>query len=322
MIVWEPSELENILRCSFCGGGSHSREITGVRDWAFRCADGDWDYHRCAHCGSLLLNPRPTENSIGKAYSTYYTHRRGRWKKFRFILKANFIFFLRLAKSSRISPIRRLVSFVAEKRIKLRKPLQYLTEVTPGVVVDIGCGGGEFLKLCSSLGWTSLGIEVDAKAAQSALDDGLDVLQGDYAVLARYEQYFDLVNCEHVIEHVHNPRRLMELIYKSLKPGGVAFISCPNADSWNLLRYGKFWRGLEAPRHVSIPSQRALVELATACGFSSLSFDFVLDATSRESLQFIRRFARQQRHSAPADQKKRVVVSAERSDFNVLMLRK
>jgi hypothetical protein len=53
----------------------------------------------------------------------------------------------------------------------------------------------------------------------------------------------------------------------ALKPGGILLLSCPNAMSRAGQYFGAHWRGLEAPRHIAIPSAHFLRGFLEKIGF-------------------------------------------------------
>lgn len=62
---------------------------------------------------------------------------------------------------------------------------------------------------------------------------------------------FDLVYSFEVLEHVANPRKVLEEIYRILKPGAYAYISTCNYDSFYEGHYKRFWNpfiGVEGNR--------------------------------------------------------------------------
>jgi 2-polyprenyl-3-methyl-5-hydroxy-6-metoxy-1,4-benzoquinol methylase len=131
--------------------------------------------------------------------------------------------------------------------------LRQWAQAPKGLLIDVGCGNGEKLKLAAGLGWQTLGIEMDASAVQAAQAQGLNVIQGGFEWLAYHTGQADCVVCSHVLEHVHQPMEMLRLLLAALKPGGVLLLSTPNAASHLLRHYGGNWRGLEAPRHLAIP---------------------------------------------------------------------
>src|SRR2546421_13078960 len=71
---WPPEGLEAVERCPVCGSADRAVLTAGLPDRVFRCAPGVWTYYRCRQCRSAFLDPRPTQASLGLAYTTYYTH--------------------------------------------------------------------------------------------------------------------------------------------------------------------------------------------------------------------------------------------------------
>jgi SAM-dependent methyltransferase len=98
-------------------------------------------------------------------------------------------------------------------------------------------------------------------------ENGLQVIEGSYEKLDDYPSHFDCIICSHVLEHVHDPVQALKKIKHALKPGGVLLLSCPNAMSKAGHYFGAHWRGLEAPRHLAIPTAYFLREFLERIGF-------------------------------------------------------
>lgn len=79
---------------------------------------------------------------------------------------------------------------------------------------------------------------------------------------------FDHITLAHVLEHVPDPLGLLAEFFAWLKPGGTLFIEVPNADATGLAIFGRYWRGLEAPRHFTLPTQAALTGALIRAGFA------------------------------------------------------
>jgi SAM-dependent methyltransferase len=96
-------------------------------------------------------------------------------------------------------------------------------------VLDIGCGPGFFLDTARGRGWTGLGLEPSPDAVAFARGRGLDVRQGFFTADAVADAApFDAVHMSEVLEHVLDPRALLEDARAVLKPGGVLCVSVPN----------------------------------------------------------------------------------------------
>ena len=301
---WPSSELESVDACPYCGSHTRTLSYHGVQDWSFYGARGRWDYHECLQCQTIYLDPRPTEASIGQAYASYYTHQSADGAG-----DASFISRLKLACLSRrlktnfeprlhlptfLSPLLNLVGVF----ISVPFGLEALSRLAPGRLLDVGCGAGDLMKLAREMGWQATGIEVDPDAVTFARARGLDVVQGGVQALGSWTERFDCINCSHVLEHVHEPLELLNTMTHLLKDDGTLLLSLPNARSHVRARYGRFWRGLEAPRHLAIPTLEALVSRLTQLGYQHIIQFDVYDVTMPES----RRIRSGRMHVAVIDQ--------------------
>ena len=98
-------------------------------------------------------------------------------------------------------------------------------------MLDIGCGRGESLAAAAALGWDARGVEPSeefARAGSEALDVQIDIgtVEGRYP-----DSSFGLVLLSGVLEHVYDPRELLEEAHRILRPGGVLYIDVPNERS-------------------------------------------------------------------------------------------
>jgi 2-polyprenyl-3-methyl-5-hydroxy-6-metoxy-1,4-benzoquinol methylase len=265
-------ELESVSSCTACNG-SLVPFLSGVRDTTFSNVDGDWNLARCARCGSLGLTPRPSEHFIGKAYETYYTHVASsdgpKLSSFRERLVDRWTDHGVSARSltdRALAPVLRLMLLAGDFRglDSAKRPLS---------IIDIGCGNGAFLARAKRRGHNVLGVDNDAQAVAAARALGVpcEVLKPEQLV-PRYGSQFDLVTASHVIEHVHAPRVFLDHCFALLRPGGTLWLETPNADAWGRRMYGRYWRGLEAPRHLCIFTPRAIREATKAAGFAPPRF--------------------------------------------------
>jgi SAM-dependent methyltransferase len=159
------------------------------------------------------------------------------------------------------------------------------------------------LKLAKGLGWKAIGLEVDIAAVQVARSSGLDVIEGSHSRLTEYADKFDCIICSHVLEHIHDPIVMIHNMSKALKLGGVLLLSLPNATSQLRFHFGNDWRGLEAPRHLAIPSLRRLETILSSAGFSPRQVLQHPMATAVESARIRRRGIRITRRDIAAERR-------------------
>jgi 2-polyprenyl-3-methyl-5-hydroxy-6-metoxy-1,4-benzoquinol methylase len=272
---WPAESLERVDACPYCGSHERTLAFGDVQDWSFQSAPGKWSYWDCVNCQSLYLDPRPTRSSIGAAYTKYYTHG-----------SAEPVSFFQMIKERlRNECLSQKLDANVEPRLHLPKILDGLIALIGNRVVvpfgwislanrpkgrfmDVGCGSGQTVALARLLGWESMGIEIDPVAVRSAQRTGMNIVEGTYEQLAQFDKQFDCIMCSHVLEHVHDPRDLLAKLKAAIRPGGVLLLVLPNSLSALRRHFGANWRGLEAPRHLSIPSEQKLIQLLAELGFS------------------------------------------------------
>jgi 2-polyprenyl-3-methyl-5-hydroxy-6-metoxy-1,4-benzoquinol methylase len=211
------------------------------------------------------LNPRPKEEFIYKAYASYYTHGDGATtiiKKIKEKLRNEcYSHWLNTNIEPRFNIPKSCFSFLSVFKNKVQIPfgLNQLVTLQKGRLLDVGCGNGRMLQIAHQLGWEVVGLEIDPEAVREAKSKGLEVHEGNLDKISSLGK-FDCVLCSHVIEHVYKPKILIKKLKESVRRGGTLMVSCPNATSSLRLEFKKFWRGLEAPRHISIPSKKTFRE--------------------------------------------------------------
>lgn len=283
-IPWDEQGLETIGKCPVCGSQQRRIMFSGLVDNVFRVAPGYWDLHECLGCTNTYLDPRPSKDSIGQAYKTYYTHSAAEER-----LGIDKIGLLRLVRralangyiNKRYGTIYHpsclfgyLLAFIFRRQKEvLDAQFRWLPKPIEGQrVLDIGCGNGGFLLKARDAGWRVVGVDTDPNAVLTARKFGLSVYEGTVDMLPKDIGLFDAVTLNHVIEHVHDPRELLCEIYRILKPNGVLYIATPNIRSLGAKLFSKNWRGIETPRHLILFTINGLSDLVKECGFVDVQF--------------------------------------------------
>ncbi len=136
-----------------------------------------------------------------------------------------------------------------------------------GTLLDLGCSSGSFLSSIRSASWRLYGIEMSAECATAAeARSGAQVFVGDVLSARFAPESFDVITCFDVLEHLYEPRKVMEKIAVWLKPTGIFYVQVPNIDSAEARVFGTYWHGLELPRHLFHYSPESLRNLAKAAG--------------------------------------------------------
>ena len=286
-------------RCPYCHAGERTLAHRDIQDWSFYGAPGKWNYWECSRCQSLYLSPRPTPASLARAYGAYYTHRVTgreslvRWLKER-IVNEGASQKLKVDLRPRLYLPRALAWMVRPMTWRVVEPFEIaeLLTLPAGRLMDVGCGHGYMLMVARQLGWQAVGLESDPAAVRAARARGVEVLEGSYARLTEFPQQLDCVICSHVIEHLYDPQDAIVKIAEALTPGGTLLLSSPNATSLVRTHFRDDWRGLEAPRHLSIPSMRQLEANLRDAGFHVRQRPLTRLWTAAESSRIRRRGTR------------------------------
>jgi 2-polyprenyl-3-methyl-5-hydroxy-6-metoxy-1,4-benzoquinol methylase len=113
-----------------------------------------------------------------------------------------------------------------------------------GLLLDVGCGDGAFLKLAQEKGWTVSGTEHSLYAADYVSKaHGIPVFCGEIISAGYPENFFDVVTMWHVLEHVTDPERYLREIHRILKPSGLLVIAVPNVNDYVMRFAYRFVKG-------------------------------------------------------------------------------
>ena len=144
--------------------------------------------------------------------------------------------------------------------------LRELDGMTPGRLLDVGCGKGRFLAAASAAGWDAMGVEYAPASAEAARATyGVEVVAGDFLELD-LPRDFDAVTMWHVLEHLPDPAGAVARARDLVRPGGRIVISVPNGDSLQAHLGGERWFHLDLPRHLFQFTPRSLSALVERSG--------------------------------------------------------
>ena len=133
-------------------------------------------------------------------------------------------------------------------------------------LLDIGCGCGFVLSAISD-NFEKHGIEIVPEAAAIAEQYATKIYTEGIEKIPFQEEFFDVISCLHVIEHISDPITFLKVVHKILKTHGHLIISSPNFDGALARRFGENFRLLHDKTHVSLFSDFSLKELLEDTGF-------------------------------------------------------
>ncbi len=134
--------------------------------------------------------------------------------------------------------------------LKLRYALEDLREVRSGLLIDVGCCGGNMAKAIKRERpeLTVEGVDVSRSAIEWALrePEGATFRLAVPERLPHDDDVASAVTMFDVLEHVPDPGRALRQIARVLKPGGLFYLAVPLEDQpwtiYRLVKAGRWWR--------------------------------------------------------------------------------
>ncbi len=239
--VGGPPQETELVACALCGG---TRTRSVAVKFGLRIV-------RCRECGFIFSNPRLRRAEAEKRYESPE-------------------FFSEYLAAHRATPRSYDLEFL-RRHFGLYLGLLESHRPPGGRLLDVGCGGGFFLKAAGAAGWTAEGTEISRRLADYARDVvGVKVSLGTLEELRWPPGTFDVVTLFDVLEHVPDPPRTVAEAGRLLKTDGLVLISTPDYDSLSRLFLGKAWAVLSPAEHLSIFTAKTLRSLTERAGLSVL----------------------------------------------------
>jgi SAM-dependent methyltransferase len=99
----------------------------------------------------------------------------------------------------------------------------------PNAHLDLGCGDGEILRVFCPLTQRRCGVDLDERRLARCRVFGLAVVRADLLQsLPFVESSFDLVTLISVLEHMEEPKQLVEEVWRVLRESGLVVVQIPN----------------------------------------------------------------------------------------------
>ncbi|MFH1783742.1 MAG: class I SAM-dependent methyltransferase [bacterium] len=157
---------------------------------------------KCKKCGLIYENPRDSEDELLKHFISdeiRIRHKKDVW-------------------------------YTAKIKI-FKKNLKRIEKYLPngGMLLDVGCGYGTFLKMARDNGWKVQGVEISQSAYSHAKEElGLNIFKGTLKEAHFPDNCFDIVTLWDVLDLLTDPLGELSQINRILKPGGLVLFRVRN----------------------------------------------------------------------------------------------
>jgi SAM-dependent methyltransferase len=137
-------------------------------------------------------------------------------------------------------------------------------------VLDVGTGNGSLLLNLFKIGFTNL-TGIDPFIEKDKQYGAINIYKKS---VFETDGQFDLIMLHHAFEHMDEPLKVLQQLYKLVKKGKCVLIRTPVMGMYSWEKYGVNWMDLDAPRHIIIHSLKSMQLLATQAGFELRKVEF------------------------------------------------
>ncbi|HII29972.1 hypothetical protein COT48_01515 [Candidatus Woesearchaeota archaeon CG08_land_8_20_14_0_20_47_9] len=217
------------VSCSLCGS-NHHRLLFKKRGNFYKIP---FCIVRCMRCGLVFVNPRLSDKAITVLYDDDYFKGEG------------------------FDPIARYEAGEANALQKkaeaaaVLRTAELVTGISPPMkLVDVGCGVGNMLEVASNLGYDVLGIDAAAHAVSMARRRGFNAICGKLDEIG-IDRKFDVAVMTETVEHLPNPKQVVDAVHRALNPGGWFIILTGNVASLEARLFSSSWEYFKPEGHLS-----------------------------------------------------------------------
>lgn len=198
-----------------------------------------FDLWQCLHCGAIFTHTQIEDNVLKDIYNHYYDG-------------AYFETPTVVAQS-----LERVVLSFERFRVT-------------GRILDIGYGEGGLLQIAGKCHWRCFGTEISPRSLAYGKESGWIVADNAEADPRFIPQGFDVVTMIELLEHVPNPQQVLQSAARWLRPGGLLYLTTPNAESLNQRLLGLEWSVVAPPEHLALWAPKGMRHALAKAGFQDL----------------------------------------------------
>ena len=138
---------------------------------------------------------------------------------------------------------------------------------SPLRLLDFGCGDGKFLRLGAGLGFEVFGVDSSASRRDRAERGGIPIAASLSELDARSGDGYDCVTLFEVLEHVADPRGILEALRARMRPKAVLLVEVPNCRGIDVPRSFAEFDAVQPLEHINHFTPGTLAAFCRRAGF-------------------------------------------------------
>lgn len=152
-------------------------------------------------------------------------------------------------------------------------------------LLDFGCGDGKLVDFLNSTGWPAFGVDICGFRRETNFYLTLNEIDSP--------RKFQYIVLQDVLEHLSDPKEIIDQLRRSTLEGSKWFISIPTSSSLDYKLLGYRWTMISPYGHLHFFSLKSISKLLSDAGFKILSINRRRKSTiwKREIINLIRLFA-------------------------------
>jgi 2-polyprenyl-3-methyl-5-hydroxy-6-metoxy-1,4-benzoquinol methylase len=139
--------------------------------------------------------------------------------------------------------------------------------VNDGLLLDIGCGPGVFLKIAQNNGWKVKGVDLSKEVVMTCKRFAIDVVFGTISSSKLNNKKYDVITAFQLIEHVQNPLLFLHQMNKKLGKGGVIMLTTPDRKGFVAQILQSHWFEYYNEEHLFFFTKNSLKSIVEKSGF-------------------------------------------------------
>lgn len=204
-----------------------------------------YELHRCDRCKTVRVSPQPSAEQLNAYYTSYagtcdYTKKR------------------------------------TSKLKRSRARIKRLMGMHSGMdFLDVGCNYGFAVAAAGELGLNAQGIDIDATAVNASREAFGTVGTFEYRTVqdhAASGAKADIIYTSEVIEHTPDPNSFTAAMERILKPGGLLFVTTPDAGHCRVPADFTQWSHTNPPEHLTYFTKKGMRSMLERHGFTKVKF--------------------------------------------------
>lgn len=171
---------------------------------------------------------------------------------------------------------------------------KYANKYKPnGKLLDIGCGSGFFINLARKKGYDTYGVELNKDAVNYGKNElNLNIVNLDLESANFPSNYFDVVTCSQLLEHIAKPNELLLEINRILKKDGILMLEVPNFNGLLVKLWKDKWSGFQPQWHIWQFKPKSLRKLLNKNQFEAIHIVCNQNIYTGQPLNFYKRLIR------------------------------